>query len=53
MTLLSRQTNNDGRASGFMTWEQFQPGTYKLKFNTKEYFEARDVDTFYPYAEVS
>ena len=52
-TILSRQTNNDGRASGFMSWKQFQPGTYKLKFNVKEYFEARDMDTFYPYAEVN
>ena len=48
-----RETNADGRASGFLTWEQFEPGTYKMKFDIKEYFEKNNSETFYPYAEVN
>ena len=48
-----RETNADGRASAFLTWEQFEPGTYKMKFDIKEYFEKKNSETFYPYAEVS
>ena len=48
-----RETNADGRASAFLTWEQFEPGTYKMKFDIKEYFERKNSETFYPYAEVS
>ena len=48
-----RETNADGRASAFLTWEQFEPGTYKMKFDIKEYFDRKNSETFYPYAEVS
>ena len=37
---------------GFIACEDFVEGTYKMIFNTKPYFEGRDVDTFYPYIEV-
>ena len=43
MTVFSfRETNADGRASAFLTWEQFEPGTYKMKFDIKEYFERKN-----------
>ena len=47
-----REANSDGRASGFVTWEQFQPTVYKMKFDIKEYFQSKNISTFYPYAEV-
>jgi len=50
--LQSRVTNADGRASNFLSWEQFQPGTYKMHFSTGQYFKERATETFYPYAEV-
>ena len=34
----SRLTNEDGRASAFLSWEQFNPGTYKMHFATGQYF---------------
>ena len=34
----SRLTNEDGRASAFLTWELFTPGTYKMHFATGQYF---------------
>ena len=34
----SRLTNEDGRATAFLTWEQFTPGTYKMHFATGQYF---------------
>lgn len=50
--LQSRVTNADGRASNFLSWEEFTPGTYKMHFSTGQYFKARATETFYPYAEV-
>ena len=47
-----REANSDGRASGFVTWEQFEPVVYKMKFDIKEYFQSKNISTFYPYAEV-
>jgi len=48
----SRLTNEDGRASAFLTWEQFTPGTYKMHFATGQYFRGQEIESFYPYAEV-
>jgi len=50
--LQSRVTNDDGRASNFLSWEDFRPGTYKMHFSTGQYFKERATETFYPYAEV-
>merc|ERR1711963_550117 len=50
--VVRKETNADGRASAFLTWEQFEPGTYKMKFDIKEYFERKNSETFYPYAEI-
>ena len=47
-----KSTNQDGRASGFLTWEQIQPEIYRMRFGIKDYFGAKNIDTFYPYAEV-
>ena len=52
LNLFHREANSDGRASGFVTWEQFQPVVYKMKFDIKEYFQSKNISTFYPYAEV-
>ena len=46
------ETNSDGRCSGFLTREQFTADTYKMRFDTKEYFKANGGRTFYPYVEV-
>ena len=51
--LQGRVTDTDGRASGFLSWSEFLPGTYKLHFSTGQYFRAKQIETFYPYAEVS
>lgn len=45
-------TNEDGRASGFLSWQEFHPATYRLRFDVKHYFSNLNLDTFYPYAEV-
>ena len=47
-----RVTNSDGRASNFLGWEDFKPGTYKMHFATGEYYKEKQSETFYPYAEV-
>lgn len=42
-------TNDDGRIEGFLPQDQvIKPGTYRMLFNTKNYFESNDVKGFYP-----
>jgi 5-hydroxyisourate hydrolase len=36
--LATHETNMDGRASGFLSWDHFTPGTYKMHFATGQYF---------------
>ena len=48
-----RTTNEDGRMGHFIDCEKFLEGVYKMVFNTKPYFEAQNVTTFYPYVEVN
>ena len=52
MIVIIRVTNDDGRASNFLSWEDFRPGTYKMHFATGQYFKEKQTETFYPYAEV-
>jgi len=42
------KTNNDGRAGHWTT----PPGIYKLRFETKPYFQRIEAHTFYPFVEV-
>lgn len=50
--VLSRRTDKDGRASNFLSWDQFMPGNYKMKFATGDYFRNSGTEYFYPFAEV-
>ena len=47
------KTNNDGRVTNFLDKETFlQNGIYKLRFETKDYFDKNSIPTFYPYVEI-
>ncbi len=47
-------TNDDGRIPDFLNKESIlEPGIYKMRFETKDYFEKQGVQTFYPYVEIS
>merc|ERR1712061_218816 len=50
--VIRKETNEDGRASGFLSWESFEPVMYRMRFDIKDYFHKRGIETFYPYAEV-
>ena len=46
-------TNKDGRISDLLRAEtQLAFGAYKLKFDTKSYFDVVSVQTFYPFVEI-
>lgn len=46
-------TNNDGRIPDLLKKDIIlQPGTYKLKFETQQYFHQRSLQTFYPFIEI-
>jgi 5-hydroxyisourate hydrolase len=49
---LFRETNEDGRLSHIISTAEFQVGVYKLKFDTKEYYDTLGTKTFYPYVEI-
>ncbi len=46
-------TNNDGRLTDLLSNERIlNAGIYKLRFETKDYFDKSGVPTFYPYVEI-
>ena len=53
MYLLSfRKTNENGRVDSVHPGNDLESGIYKLRFETKKYFEKFEEKTFYPFAEV-
>lgn len=47
-----RVTNDDGRAGQFLSQEEFTQGTYKMFFDTGDYFKQLNIKGFYPHVEV-
>ena len=46
-------TDADGRITGLLKKESLLPfGIYKLRFETKDYFDMHQVPTFYPFVEI-
>lgn len=53
-TLGTRDTDTDGRARDLLSsGVDITAGTYRLRFAVGAYFAARDIEAFYPYAEVT
>ena len=47
------KTNQDGRISDLLKKDMVLPaGTYKMKFDTEEYFKKDGIATFYPFVEI-
>jgi 5-hydroxyisourate hydrolase len=48
-----RKTNEDGRVTDLVEKNKtVDKGIYKLRFETKDYFDRLGVATFYPYVEI-
>lgn len=46
-------TNTDGRVSGLLTKDEvLSPGLYKIIFETGEYFNQLNIQTFFPFVEI-
>ncbi len=45
-------TNSDGRIADLLKTGLLEYGTYKMRFETKGYFDKMKVATFYPYVEI-
>ncbi|CAN5175939.1 hydroxyisourate hydrolase [soil metagenome] len=46
-------TNDDGRIKDlFGTTENLTYGIYKMRFETKDYFDKKQIKTFYPFVEI-
>ncbi len=53
VTIAGGTTNVDGRIADLLEKDVIPaPGIYKLKFETKEYFDKHSIDTFYPFIEI-
>lgn len=48
-----KQTNDSGRINDFLPSEANNEGIYKFTFYTKDYFSLKNVETFYPFIEVT
>ena len=47
-------TNEDGRIPGLLAENAIlDAGVYKMRFETKEYFEKQGIQTFYPFVEIT
>jgi len=47
------KTNQDGRTTDLLQRDLLlQRGIYKLRFETKDYFDKHNIPTFYPYVEI-
>ncbi len=52
--ITTARTNSDGRIPGLLPDELLlEPGIYKLRFETKDYFSSQGVKAFYPFVEIS
>jgi 5-hydroxyisourate hydrolase len=46
-------TNEDGRIADLLKTGVVLPkGIYKIRFQTKDYFDKKGIETFYPYVEI-
>jgi len=46
-------TNSDGRVTDLLENDvTMQAGIYKLKFETRDYYERQSIKTFYPFVEI-
>jgi 5-hydroxyisourate hydrolase len=46
-------TNDDGRIANLLEDEKMLAlGNYKMKFETKAYFDLQQIQTFYPFVEI-
>ncbi len=46
-------TNSDGRIAGLLADDRIlDTGTYRMNFNTAEYFSANKEQSFYPYVDI-
>ena len=49
------RTDHDGRIKDFSSLagsKRFEPGVYRLVFDTAGYFEPRQIESLYPYVEI-
>jgi len=52
LELATGVTDTDGRCTTLLPPGNLQPGTYKMTFLTKPYFDATDRETFFPLVEI-
>ena len=51
--ICSAHTDPDGRCPQLLNDAKLTAGTYRLHFDTAAYFAARNIETLYPYVEIT
>ena len=52
LPITEKETNRDGRVSDLISNDEFNPGVYRITFETASYFKKNNIKTFYPYASI-
>ena len=52
-TLNSMHTDDDGRCAHLLANSQLSPGVYRLRFEVAGYFAKQNLESFYPFVEVT
>jgi 5-hydroxyisourate hydrolase len=48
-----RSTDKNGRILEFLPLDEYNPGTYRIVFETKEYYESKGISTFFPTLQIT
>ena len=51
-TVSKKETDSNGRIKDFLPTNSDNKGTYKLKFDTKSYFNQKRTESLYPFVEI-
>lgn len=52
-TLNSMHSDTDGRCAQLLANSELSPGVYRLRFETAGYFARQDMESLYPFVEVT
>jgi 5-hydroxyisourate hydrolase len=53
LLLHSARTDRDGRCSQLLPGENLPPGLYRLIFDTGNYFQSLQIESIYPFVEIT
>lgn len=53
LTLYITATDSDGRVKSLLSEHSLEPGIYRIRFDTADHFRPHQLETLYPYVEIT